>query len=65
MSKPKKPQSRKTVPRPVLNKSTGAPHTVIDTPKHLGFVERFLTLWIFMTMATGVALGYFMPSFTQ
>jgi ACR3 family arsenite transporter len=36
-----------------------------DAPKRLGFVERFLTLWIFITMAGGVALGYFIPSFTQ
>ena len=33
--------------------------------KRLGFVERFLTLWIFLTMATGVALGYLVPSFTR
>jgi arsenite transporter len=33
--------------------------------KRLGFVERFLTLWIFLTMAGGVALGYFMSGFTQ
>ncbi|MBM4285195.1 MAG: ACR3 family arsenite efflux transporter [Deltaproteobacteria bacterium] len=32
--------------------------------KPLGFVERFLTLWIFLTMAGGVALGYFIPGFT-
>jgi len=35
------------------------------TGKRLGFVERFLTLWIFLTMAAGVALGYFIPSFTK
>lgn len=35
-----------------------------QAPKHLGFVERFLTLWIFTVMAGGVALGYFVPSFT-
>lgn len=32
--------------------------------KRLGFVERFLTLWIFIAMAGGIALGYFIPSFT-
>lgn len=35
------------------------------TPKHLGFVERFLTLWIFLAMAGGVALGYFAPNVRQ
>ncbi len=34
-------------------------------PKRLGFVERFLTLWIFLSMGGGVALGYGVPQFTQ
>jgi ACR3 family arsenite transporter len=34
-------------------------------PKKLSFLDRFLTLWIFLAMAFGIGLGYFVPSVAE
>jgi len=36
--------------------------TDTPAPKRLGFLDRYLTLWIFAAMFIGVAMGYFVPS---
>ncbi|CCX08406.1 Similar to Arsenite resistance protein ArsB; acc. no. P45946 [Pyronema omphalodes CBS 100304] len=34
----------------------------VSSFKQLGFLDRFLAIWIFLAMALGIILGYFVPS---
>ncbi|WP_426586307.1 ACR3 family arsenite efflux transporter [Mucilaginibacter sp. R-33] len=36
--------------------------TPVVERKRLGFIDRYLTIWIFLAMAIGVGTGYFIPS---
>jgi len=38
--------------------------TTVPVPKRLAFFERYLTVWVFLCMVVGVALGKALPDVT-
>jgi ACR3 family arsenite transporter len=40
-------------------------HESRGVARRLSFLDRYLTVWIFAAMGVGVALGYFVPNFTE
>lgn len=37
----------------------------MNNSKKLNFLDNYLTLWIFIAMAIGISIGYFIPSFAK
>jgi ACR3 family arsenite transporter len=48
-----------------MNSSTTAQAAAAAAEPHIGFFERYLTLWVALCIVAGIALGQFMPDFFQ
>ncbi|KAK9448787.1 arsenical-resistance protein [Limtongia smithiae] len=45
-----------------LEKHSQCSEQIIHEPVTLGFLERYLAIWVFLSMVVGVLIGYFVPN---
>ena len=56
------PQLESTDPADVEKQSSPTDNTKASAFKGLGWLDRFLAVWIFLAMLVGILLGNFVPS---
>jgi arsenite transporter len=52
----------KNIPTPASDNHDSEPEDKVPVFKGLGWLDRFLAIWIFLAMAIGIILGNFVPS---
>ena len=50
---------------PVPEQDLSLPEKKVSAFKSLGWLDRYLAVWIFLSMAVGIILGNFVPNISQ
>jgi ACR3 family arsenite transporter len=59
------PAGHRSLPPPPDGRGSGSPPGRRRPRGRLSFLDRYLAVWIFLAMAVGVLLGYFVPAFGE